>query len=73
MKRLAALNDRDDGSKNLLVLSPDPSYIGMSDVNITYNSDGSILIEGSSENRAWIILGSLILGKGDYVFSGIVR
>lgn len=71
MKKLAALNDLDDGRKNLLVLSPDFSYIGNSNVNITCNSDGSILIEGSSKNRAWIHIGSMKLKPGKYVLTGM--
>lgn len=71
MKKLAALNDLDDGRQNLLVLSPDFSYIGSSNVNITCNSDGSILIEGSSENRAWIHIGSMKLKPGKYVLTGM--
>lgn len=71
MKRLAALNDREDGSKNLLILSPDPKYIGDADFNITYQSDGSMLIEGSSENRAWIEIGRVTLEPGTYCFSGL--
>ena len=70
MKRLAALNDR-DGYVNLLVLSPDPRYIGQSDVNVVYNSDGSILIEGESEDRAWIQIARLSLIPGKYYMEGL--
>lgn len=71
MKRLAALNDREDGTKNLLILSPDPVYIGETDFSVSYNSDGSILIAGSSENRAWIEIGRQTLDAGMYSFSGL--
>lgn len=71
MKRLAALNDREDGTKNLLILSTDPVYIGETDFNVSYNSDGSILIEGSAENRAWIQIGRMTLDAGMYSFSGL--
>ena len=71
MKRLAALNDREDGTKNLLILSPDPVYIGETDFSLAYQSDGSILIEGSSENRAWIEIGRVTLEAGQYSFSGL--
>ena len=70
MKRLAAMNDR-DGRENLLVLSPDPRYIGESDVNVVYNSDGSILIEGESENRAWIQIANFSLSPGQYFMEGL--
>ena len=71
MKRLAALNDREDGKKNLLILSPEPAYIGNSDVRVKYNTDGSILIEGSSENRAWIQIGTMKLSVGEYILTGL--
>lgn len=71
MKSLATLNDREDGSKNLLILSPDPKYIGETDFGVSYQSDGSILIEGASDNRAWIEIGRLTLEAGMYSFSGL--
>lgn len=71
MKRLAAMNDREDGTKNLLILSPDPVYIGQTVFSVAYQSDGSILIEGSSENRAWIEIGRVTLDPGTYSFSGL--
>ena len=49
MKRLAAINNGENGEVNLLILSHDPVYIGETDLNISYNSDGSVLIEGSSD------------------------
>lgn len=70
MKRLAALNDR-DGMENLLVLSPDPRYIGQSDVSVIYNSDGSILIEGKAENRAWLQIATFRLSPGKYFMEGL--
>lgn len=71
MKSMAALNDRDDGVENLLILSPDPIYMGETDVTVTYNPDGSIHIEGSSENRTWIQIGVMRLHSGKYVFAGL--
>lgn len=71
MKRLGALNDREDGTKNLLILSPDPVYIGQTVFNVVYQSDGSILIKGSSDNRAWIEIGRVTLEPGTYSFSGL--
>ena len=71
MRRIAALNDLDDGRKNLLVLNTEYEYIGKSNINITNNYDGSIFIEGSSENRAWIHIGTMILKPGKYVLTGL--
>ena len=70
MKQLAAMNDR-NGMENLLVLSPDPKYIGQSDVSVIYNSDGSILIEGKAENRAWIQIAKFTLPPGKYFMEGM--
>ena len=71
MVRYAAMNDRADGTKNLLILNPDPKYIGTTGFSVSYNDDGSVLIEGSSENKAWIAIGSLTLPEGTYTFSGL--
>ena len=71
MVKYAAMNDGENGVKNLLVLSPDPKYIGETDFNVSYNSDGSVLIEGRAENRAWIEIGRLTLPPGAYIFSGL--
>lgn len=70
MRGLAKLNDREDGTENLLVLSPEPRYFGETDFSITYNNDGSIKIEGKAGNRASIQIGSATLDKGKYSFSG---
>ena len=71
MKHLAALNDREDGVKNLLVLHPDPKYIGETGFSVTYRSDGSIIIEGQSANKAWIEIGQVTLDPGTYCFTGL--
>ena len=71
MKRLAALNDREDGTKNLLILRPDPIYIGETEFSVSYNTDGSVLIDGSTEKHAWIEIGRLTLEAGRYSFSGL--
>lgn len=71
MVRYAAMNDREDGTKNLLVLSPDPKYIGETDFNVSFNSDGSIVIEGKAVNRAWIEIGKITLPAAHYSFSGL--
>lgn len=71
VKRLAALNNGGNGEVNLLVLSPDPVYIGKTDFNVSYKSDGSVLIEGSSDNRSWIEIGKVTLNAGRYSFSGL--
>ena len=71
MRRLASLNNREDGAVNLLVLSPDPVYIGQTNVIVTYNADGSILIAGESDSRAWIHISRFTLPAGAYVLEGM--
>ena len=71
MKNYAALNDRTDGTKNLLVLNGEPGYVGTTDVYVVYNDDGSLSIIGSSDSRAWKRIGQLTLGSGQYSFSGL--
>ena len=71
MKHLASLNDREDGARNLLVLSPEPKYIGETDFSVAYQSDGCIIIEGQSVNRAWIEIGRVALDPGTYCFTGL--
>lgn len=71
MRRLASLNNREDGAVNLLVLSPNPVYIGQTDVSVSYNADGSILISGESTSRAWIQISRFTLPAGSYVLAGM--
>lgn len=70
MRELASLNDK-DGMENLLVLMPDPRYIGKTDVSVIYNSDGSVLIEGKAERRAWIQIARFKLLPGHYYLEGL--
>lgn len=71
MKNYAALNDRADGAKNLLVLNGEPGYVGTTNVYVAYNDDGSLSIKGSSDSRAWKRIGQLTLKPGRYSFSGL--
>lgn len=71
MKNYAALNDRVDGVKNLLVLNGEPGYVGTTNVYVAYNDDGSISITGSSDSRVWKRIGLRTLKPGHYLFSGL--
>ncbi len=71
MKSYAALNDRADGAKNLLVLNGEPGYVGTTDIYVAYKDDGSISISGSSDVRSWKRIGQLMLKPGKYSFSGL--
>lgn len=71
MVRLAAIYDREDGAKNLLVLSGKNGYAWNTDVRITFLDDGSIHIKGTSDKRSWWPIGEISLKPGVYSFSGL--
>lgn len=71
MVRLAAIYDREDGTKNLLVLNGKNGFAWNTDVYIRYLDDGSIRIAGQSDKRSWWPIGELTLEPGVYSFSGL--
>lgn len=71
MVRLAAIYDRDDGTKNLLVLNGKDGFAWDTDVYVEYLNDGSIRIAGKSDKRSWWKIGEVILSPGTYSFSGL--
>lgn len=71
MARLAAIYDREDGTKNLLVLNGKNGYAWNTDVYVKYLDDGSIQIKGTSDKRSWCPIGELTLEPGMYSFSGL--
>lgn len=70
MREYAALSDRDDGMKNLLVLIGDEGYVETTGMHVSYNRDGSIKISGQSDEVGYKLIGRLNLEPGDYTFSG---
>lgn len=71
MVRLAAIYDREDGTKNLLVLKGMNGFAWDTDVYVKYLDDGSIRIAGQSDKRSWWPIGELTLESGMYSFSGL--
>lgn len=71
MVRLAAIYDRVDGVKNLLVLSGKSGNAWNTDVYVEYLNDGSIHIKGTSDKRSWWRIGEISLEPGVYSFSGL--
>lgn len=71
MVRLAAIYDREDGTKNLLVLNGKDGYAWDTDVYVEYLNDGSIRIAGTSDKRSWWPIGEISLEPGVYSFSGL--
>ena len=71
MVRLAAIYDREDGTKNLLVLNGKNGYAWDTDVYVKHLDDGSIQIKGTSDKRSWWPIGEISLKPGVYSFSGL--
>ena len=71
MVRLAAIYDREDGTKNLLVLNGKNGYAWNTDVYVEYLKDGSVHIKGTSDKRSWCPIGKISLEPGVYSFSGL--
>ena len=61
MVRLAAIYDREDGAKNLLMLNGKNGYAWNTDVYVEYLNDGSIRIAGTSDKRFWWPIGEVTL------------
>lgn len=71
MVRLAAIYDREDGAKNLLVLNGKNGFAWDTDVYVEYLNDGSIHIKGTSDRRSWWPIGKVTLEPGMYSLSGL--
>ena len=71
MVRLAAIYDREDGTKNLLVLNGKNGFAWDTNVYVKHLDDGSIHIKGTSDKRSWWPIGKVTLEPGMYSFSGL--
>ena len=71
MVRLAAIYDREDGAKNLLVLNGKNGFAWDTDVYVEYLNDGSIHIKGSSDKQSWWPIADIALESGHYSASGL--
>ena len=71
MVRIAALYDREDGAKNLLVLSGKSGNAWDTDVYVEYLNDGSINISGVSDIQSWWPIADITLESGHYSASGL--
>lgn len=71
MVRYAAIYDREDGTKNLLVLNGKNGFAWNTDVYVKHLNDGSVHIKGTSDKRSWWPIGKVTLGPGVYSFSGL--
>lgn len=71
MLKYASMNDRVDGSKNLLILDGKNGKAWDTDVYIKYLENGSINIKGTSDKMSWWPIGDVTLEAGVYSFSGL--
>ena len=71
MVRLAAIYDREDGAKNLLVLNGKNGYAWNTDVYVKHLDDGSINISGVSDIQSWWPIADITLESGHYSASGL--
>lgn len=71
MVRLAAIYDREDGTKNLLVLKGKNGYAWDTDVYVKYLDDGSIHIKGASDKQSWWPIADIKLEPGKYTATGL--
>ena len=69
-ERLAAMNDREDGTTNLLVLNGKEGYVGESEVYVSYRKDGGINISGLSDKVGYLLIGNPSLEPGSYTLTG---
>lgn len=71
MVKLAASHDRDEKTKNLLVLNWKNGNVWNTNVFVKYLSDGSIHIKGTADKQSWWPIASVTLEPGCYSFSGL--
>ena len=71
MADYAALHDREDGAKNLLVLNGKNDFAWNTRVYIKYLPEGSISIKGQSNKMSWWPIADVELKPGVYSLSGL--
>lgn len=71
MVRLAAIYDREDGTKNLLVLNGKNGFAWDTDVYVKYLDNGSINISGVADIQSWWPIADITLESGHYFASGL--
>lgn len=71
MVRLAAIYDREDGKKNLLVLNGKNGFAWNTDVYVKHLDNGSLHIKGSSDKQSWWPIADIALESGHYSASGL--
>ena len=71
MVRLAAIYDRENGTKNLLVLNGKNGYAWDTDVYVKHLNDGRIRIAGESDKQSWWPIADIALESGHYSASGL--
>ena len=72
MVRLAAIYDREDGTKNLLVMNGKNGFAWDTDVHVEYLNDGGICVSGFSHGKTWKRIADLELDSGVYEASNLI-
>lgn len=72
MVRIAALHDREDGTKNLLVLNGKNGYASDTDVYVRYLDDGGICVSGFARGKVWKRIADLKLDSGVYEAKNLI-
>lgn len=67
MVKLAALHDREEGSKNLLILNGKTLFDWSCDVFIDINNNGAVCVSGQTNAEIWKVLADLQLEPGRYI------
>ncbi|MBR4727007.1 MAG: VanZ family protein [Clostridia bacterium] len=70
MQRFAAMSNAADGRENLLILDGIDGNVGVSNVYVSYLSDGSLQIQGNSDHPDWKVIGKGTYPAGTYVLTG---
>lgn len=68
---LAALHDLDENTPNLLVLNGNRKFFDEIDMEVVYNNDGTVSIDGFSDARTWLLISEFELDPGCYCFAGL--
>lgn len=71
MSGVASLNNREDGTNSLIILSGKSGYVWDTNVYVEYQHNGDIRIRGTSDKISWCPLSKVFFEPDIYTFSGL--
>lgn len=71
LKKFAAMSDMDENTPNLLILNGKNGIVAETDIEVSYNKNGTLSICGSSDLRTWFLISEFELEPGKYFFTGL--